>query len=134
MVKSLFARFSSNARAKRAETFRAFFEIDEHTKILDLGSETGTNISSVLKGLTYDPKNIHIADIDSALIEEGAQRFGFTPVLIDESKPLDYEDGYFDAAIDKSTIDALLCGDNSYEKVAVMMKLKVVFYLLSFLL
>ena len=28
----------------------------------------------------------------------------------------------FDAAIDKSTIDALLCGDHSYERVAIMMK------------
>lgn len=33
-----------------------------------------------------------------------------------------YPDNFFDIAIDKSTIDALLCGDNAYLNVARMMK------------
>lgn len=33
-----------------------------------------------------------------------------------------YPNGFFDIAIDKSTIDALLCGDNAYINVAKMMK------------
>jgi hypothetical protein len=33
-----------------------------------------------------------------------------------------YPNGFFDVAIDKSTIDALLCGDNAYINVAKMMK------------
>ena len=33
-----------------------------------------------------------------------------------------YPDGFFDIAIDKSTIDALLCGDNAFLNVAKMMK------------
>ena len=37
-------------------------------------------------------------------------------------RDIKYPDGYFDAAIDKSTIDALLCGDNAYVNVAMMMK------------
>ena len=35
---------------------------------------------------------------------------------------LKYPDNFFDIAIDKSTIDALLCGDNSFVLVALMMK------------
>ena len=33
-----------------------------------------------------------------------------------------YEDNFFDIAIDKSTIDALLCGDNAFLNVAMMTK------------
>lgn len=35
---------------------------------------------------------------------------------------LEYPDNFFDIAIDKSTIDALLCGDNSYVITALMLK------------
>lgn len=37
-------------------------------------------------------------------------------------RDIKYPDGFFDAAIDKSTIDALLCGDDAYVNVALMMK------------
>lgn len=37
-------------------------------------------------------------------------------------RDITYPDQYFDVAIDKSTIDALLCGDNAYLNVAKMMK------------
>ena len=35
---------------------------------------------------------------------------------------LEYEDASFDICIDKSTIDALLCGDSGFLKVATMIK------------
>ena len=34
---------------------------------------------------------------------------------------MDYPDEYFDVAIDKSTIDAILCGDDAFLNVARMM-------------
>jgi ubiquinone/menaquinone biosynthesis C-methylase UbiE len=37
-------------------------------------------------------------------------------------RDIKYPDKYFDIAIDKSTIDALLCGDNSFLNVAIMTK------------
>ena len=37
-------------------------------------------------------------------------------------RDIKYDDGFFDIAIDKSTIDALLCGDNAYVNVAIMLK------------
>ena len=37
-------------------------------------------------------------------------------------RDLQYEDNYFDLIIDKSTMDALLCGDQSFLNVAIMTK------------
>jgi ubiquinone/menaquinone biosynthesis C-methylase UbiE len=37
-------------------------------------------------------------------------------------RDIKYPDNFFDVALDKSTIDALLCGDNAYMNVAQMMK------------
>ena len=37
-------------------------------------------------------------------------------------RDLKYSDGFFDIAIDKSTIDALLCGEHSFVNVAKMTK------------
>ena len=35
---------------------------------------------------------------------------------------LEYEDEFFDIIIDKSTLDALLCGSQAYKKTATMLK------------
>jgi hypothetical protein len=39
-----------------------------------------------------------------------------------DARDLQYEDNYFDLVIDKSTMDALLCGDHSFLNVAIMTK------------
>ena len=96
---------SSRARRKRGATFRRTFVVDEHTKILDLGSESGSNIHAILQGTRVNPANVYIADIDAALLEKGRQRFGFVPVLIEESKPLPFPDQYFDIVYCSSVIE-----------------------------
>lgn len=35
---------------------------------------------------------------------------------------LSYQDNFFDCIIDKSTIDAILCGDNAFLNTALMLK------------
>ncbi len=105
LIKKLVRDFSKKARAKRAFIFRNSFLIDENTKILDLGSETGSNIHAVLQGTPYQPKNVYIADIDSSLIEKGASRYGFVPVLISESEQLPFDDGFFDIVYCSSVIE-----------------------------
>jgi SAM-dependent methyltransferase len=97
--------YSAAARHKRAQLFRDKFVIDENTRILDLGSEDGTNIYGVLQGVSYAPKDVYIADIDDGLISEGSQRFGFTSVLIDESGRLPFPDGSFDIVYCSSVIE-----------------------------
>ena len=96
---------SKKARDRRASLFRAAFLLDENTKILDLGSETGSNIHAVLRGTRVKPENVYIADIDSALIEKGKVAFGFVPVLINESGRLPFPDGYFDIVYCSSVIE-----------------------------
>ena len=39
-----------------------------------------------------------------------------------DARQLRYPGGHFDLVIDKSTVDALLCGDNAYMNVALCMK------------
>ena len=81
------------------------FFLDESTKILDLGSETGSNIHAILQGTTVNPANVYIADIHSELLEKGRETFGFVPVLIDESKALPFPDQYFDVVYCSSVIE-----------------------------
>jgi SAM-dependent methyltransferase len=97
--------FSRKAREKRASVFRNNFLFDENTKILDLGSEAGSNIYTVLRGTPVKPENVYIADIDSSLIEKGARTYGFIPVLINESGQLPFDDGFFDIVYCSSVIE-----------------------------
>jgi SAM-dependent methyltransferase len=97
--------FSAQARKKRAQIFRSYFSIDENTKILDLGSENGTNIFNVLQETNYNSSNIYIADIDKNAVEEGRKNYGFNAVLIDESGRLPFFDNYFDIVYCSSVIE-----------------------------
>ncbi len=105
ILHKLAERVSERARQKRGGTFRQVVCLDENTRILDLGSESGTNISKVLRGSRVRPENVYIADIKPELIEEGKRKHGFTPVLIDEAKGLPFEDGYFDVVFCSSVIE-----------------------------
>ncbi len=97
--------FSAQARKKRAQLFRSYFSINRDTKILDLGSENGTNIFNVLQNTNYNPANVYIADIDVNAIEEGKRNYGFNTVLIDESGKLLFSDKFFDIVYCSSVIE-----------------------------
>lgn len=98
-------KFSAQARKKRAQLFRQYFSINENTKILDLGSENGTNIFNVLQNTSYNPANVYIADISQNAVEEGKRNYGFNAVLIDESGKLPFEDKFFDIVYCSSVIE-----------------------------
>ena len=104
-ITKLVKAYSKRARKKRASIFRNAFLVDKNTKILDLGSETGSNINAVLQGTNFKPHNIYIADIDSSLVEKGASTYGFVPVLISESDKLPFKDGFFDIVYCSSVIE-----------------------------
>ncbi len=97
--------FSKNARDRRAKLFRNTFALTEKTKILDFGSETGSNIHSVLSGTRIKPENVYIADIDGTMIEKGFVLYGFNPVLVDESSSLPFPDKFFDIVYCSSVIE-----------------------------
>lgn len=98
-------KFSAEARKKRAEIFKKYFSINEETKILDLGSENGTNIFTILQGSNYKPQNIYIADIDANAVEEGIRLYGFNAVLINEDGKIPFDDNFFDIVYSSSVIE-----------------------------
>lgn len=104
-ISKIASKFSVNARQKRAELFRSFFEIGPETKILDLGSENGSNIFNVLAGTDAQPENVFIADIDSTAIDYGRRSHGFSPVLVREGHPLEFTVGFFDIVYCSSVIE-----------------------------
>ena len=96
---------SQAAREKRAQMFRDAFEFTEATRVLDLGSEIGRNIHAVLAGTPVKLANVYICDIRQPLLEIGAQRYGFVPVLAKEGAPLPFDDGFFDVVYCSSVIE-----------------------------
>jgi len=104
-ITKLVQHFSRQARAKRAEIFRNTFYLDENTKILDLGSESGSNINAVLKGTHVQHGNVYIADIEPKAVNKGSNEYGFIPVVINESEELPFEDNFFDIVYCSSVIE-----------------------------
>jgi SAM-dependent methyltransferase len=101
----MFEEFSSHARSERAALFRQMFGLSDRTRILDLGSESGANIHAVLDGTPVRPENTYIADISAQAVARGHERFGFVPVLVDQSGKLPFPDGYFDIVYCSSVIE-----------------------------
>jgi SAM-dependent methyltransferase len=104
-ISSFALQLSESARRKRAALFRSWFSVDKNTRILDVGSENGTNISNVLEGSEYDPQNVFIADIDDSSVAWGRQKFGFNGVAIDEMGALPFESSSFDIVYCSSVIE-----------------------------
>jgi SAM-dependent methyltransferase len=96
---------STRARARRSAFFRACFDLREGTRVLDLGSENGSHIRSVLAASPVRASDVYIADINGDAVEEGRRRFGFVPVRIDESGTLPFDDEYFDIVYCSSVIE-----------------------------
>src|SRR5262249_33877479 len=96
---------SEKARRRRAALFRSLFSIDKSTKVLDIGSEDGSNIHALLERVDYDPQNISIAHIDESSVRSGEKKYGFKGVVIGEAGPLPFEDGAFDIVYCSSVIE-----------------------------
>lgn len=104
-IKSAVTRLSARSRQKRAGLFKNTFVLDENTRILDLGSESGANIAAVIRGTQIRKENVFIADIEQSALSKGAKDYGFIPVFIDESGQLDFADQYFDIVYCSSVIE-----------------------------
>jgi hypothetical protein len=102
---SIVLSLSEKARRRRASLFRSLFSIDRSTKILDIGSEDGSNVHTLLDGIDHDPQNISIADIDEGSVRSGERKYGFKGVLIDEAGPLPFDDNAFDIVYCSSVIE-----------------------------
>ena len=67
-------------------------------------------------------KNIDIShNVIKSMSERNKDKEGMTYEVMDV-RDIKYENNYFDLAVDKSTIDALLCGEDAFINVAKMIK------------
>jgi ubiquinone/menaquinone biosynthesis C-methylase UbiE len=93
----------------------------EH-KILILGCGNA-NFSEDLYDAGYH--HIYNIDISTVVIEQMRERNKERTEMLYEVMDvcdLKYPDNFFDIIIDKSTIDAVLCGDNAYLNTAMLLK------------
>jgi hypothetical protein len=81
--------------------FLSYLTPREEDKILDLGSEDGAHIAALISFR----RNVFIADINDALLQRGAKRYGFTPLLLDESGRVPVPDKHFDIVFCSSVIE-----------------------------
>jgi SAM-dependent methyltransferase len=98
-------RLSAVARERRAAVFRSRFALGPRTRILDLGSADGAHVHAVLRGTRVQPHNVVIADIRESVVQRGAERFGFTPIVLKEDVDLPFEDRDFDIVHCSSVIE-----------------------------
>lgn len=101
ITQMIVSRVSDYARARRGQMFLEYMAPRPADRILDLGSEDGSYIASLLP----HNENVYIADISIEMIELGRQRYGFEPVLVQEDGRLPFPDGYFDILHCNSVIE-----------------------------
>jgi len=98
------------------------FKLDKSSKILVLGCGNAEFSEDIYDDGFHNIKNIDISEtVISCMQLRNQTKVGMTYEIMDV-RDLKYPDKHFDIAIDKSTIDALLCGDNSFLNVAMMTK------------
>ena len=94
----------------------------ESGKILNLGCGNSEFSENMYDDGFHHIKNIDISEsVIKSMSERSKDRPGMTYEVMDV-RDIKYESNYFDLAIDKSTIDALLCGDDAFINVAKMIK------------
>lgn len=91
-------------------------------KILNLGCGNSEFSENMYDDGYHNIKNIDIShNVIKSMSERSKNRPEMTYEVMDV-RDIKYKDNYFDLAIDKSTIDALLCGDDAFINVAKMIK------------
>ena len=94
----------------------------EAGKILNLGCGNSEFSENMYDDGFHNIKNIDISkNVIKLMSERNKDRTEMTYEVMDV-RDIKYESNYFDLAIDKSTIDALLCGDEAFINVAKMIK------------
>jgi len=101
VINQLFRAYSQRARTKRSRVFLKELRPKEDDKILDLGSEDGSYIASIIPYRN----NVYIADISEEKLNKGREKYNFHPILIDESGTLPFPDQYFDIVFCSSVIE-----------------------------
>jgi len=107
------------------ETLKPIFKelnLDKTNKIINLGCGNAEFSENMYDDGYQNIVNIDISEnVITTMKERSKERLNMTYEVMDVRK-LQFNENEFDVAIDKSTMDAVLCGDNSFFNVAVMTK------------
>jgi hypothetical protein len=101
LIRAAAYSYSARQRRRRGAVFLERLRPAPADRILDLGSEDGSHIATIL-GRGYD---VTIADIDEEAVESGHGKFGFTPFVVPEDGTLPVADGHFDIVFCSSVIE-----------------------------
>lgn len=101
MLKRIARAYGQRSRARRGRLFHEYLHPIASDRILDLGSEDGSHIASIVGVRDH----VFIADISAEALERGRRRFGFETVLLDEDGRLPFPDSYFDVVFCSSVIE-----------------------------
>ena len=120
---------SENTTFDWLENYQALKEIilslnisKEAGQILNLGCGNSEFSENMYDDGFHNIKNIDISQSVIKLMSERSKNRPEMTYEVMDVRDIKYENNYFDLAIDKSTIDALLCGDDAFINVAKMIK------------
>ncbi len=99
-ITALVETLQRRARGKRVKLWQELFTLGPSDSLLDLGSSDGSGAAAL-----QTEARVTIADIDAGAVERGATKFGFEPVVLDESGRLPFADGAFDVVFCSSVIE-----------------------------
>jgi SAM-dependent methyltransferase len=95
---------STRFRARRAQRFRAEFQLRDDTRILDLGGWDGEHIRMVLESSSVRPENVYVADVNEKALER-ARSHGHRTALLPQDGTVPFPDGFFDVVFCSSVIE-----------------------------
>ena len=94
----------------------------ENSKIINLGCGNSEFSEKMYDDGFHNISNIDISEnVIKIMQDRNKQREKMTYEVMDV-RNLKFENNFFDLAVDKSTMDAILCGDNSFINAAKMLK------------
>ena len=98
-------------------------EIKKNAKVLNVGCGNSEFSEKMYDDGFINNYNIDICpNVVNYMKERNKHKKGMIFKEMDVRNMKDFKDESFDFVIDKSTMDALLCGDNSFENVSLMVK------------
>lgn len=103
-IRSFAFALSKRFRARRAERFRAEFQLTDRTLVLDLGGWDGEHTRMVLEGSPVSRENTYIADVNERALER-ARAHGHRTTLLPQDGKVPFPDGYFDVVFCSSVIE-----------------------------
>ena len=92
-------------------------------KILNLGCGNSTIAEDLYDKGFVQTYNMDIStEVIKQMSERNAEKRPHLQWAVMDVRDMTYDTGMFDMIIDKSTIDAILCGDNAFMNTAIMLK------------